>query len=69
MKKKALERFMENILSVKVWCILIATGLICTGFLTGTQFTALIATILGVREVFKVSKIKWGNGSAGDINI
>jgi hypothetical protein len=55
------ERFLENILSVKVWCIFIATGLLCFGFLTGMEYSIVISTILAAREAFKVSKIKWGN--------
>jgi len=53
------ERFIENILSVKVWCIFIATGLVCFGFLTGMEYSIVISTILAAREAFKVSKIKW----------
>ena len=57
------KKFLENMLSVKVWCIFIATGLICFGFMTGMEYSIVISTILAAREVFKVSKIKWGNGN------
>jgi len=55
------KRAVENLLSVKVWCIFIATGLLCFGFLTGMEYSIVLSTILAAREVFKVSKIKWGN--------
>ncbi len=55
------ERFIENILSVKVWCIFIATALICFGIITGTEYAIIISVILSAREAFKVSKMKWGN--------
>lgn len=54
-------RAIENLLSVKVWCIFIATGLLCFSFLTGMEYSIVISTILAAREVFKVSKIKWGD--------
>jgi hypothetical protein len=55
------KRTVENLLSVKVWCIFIATGLLCFNFLTGMEYSIVLSTILAAREVFKVSKIKWGN--------
>lgn len=60
MIKICLERFLENILSVKVWCIFIATILVCFNFLTGMEYSVVISVILAAREAFKVSKIKWG---------
>lgn len=59
------KKLIENLLSVKVWSILfillISTILVFTGHLTGdtwaTVNAGVIATVMGVREAFKIAKV------------
>lgn len=59
-------KFFENILSMKWWIIvfivLITTMLVMEGLMTGGEFvtinTTLISVVAGMREIFKVAKIK-----------
>ena len=64
--KLAGEKFIENILSVKVWVIFalvfITTIMVWTGKMNGDVFAAVnggvISTVFGLREAFKVAKVK-----------
>ena len=62
----ALEKFTENILSIKVWIIfvymLVSSYLVMSGKMSGGNFAAsngsIISIVLAIREVIKVQKIK-----------
>lgn len=62
----ALEKLVENFLSVKVWTIFVfmwISGYLCyTGHMTGTDFAtangSIISVVYALREVFKTVKIK-----------
>jgi len=60
------KKVIETIISVKVWIIfsllIISTYLLINGFLDGKTWAAInggvISTIVGLREAFKVAKVK-----------
>lgn len=64
--RKAFIKLIENVLSVKVWVLLLTMGLsfiLCwSGKMTGAEFAGLnggvVSTVFALREGFKVSKIK-----------
>lgn len=65
-KKAAMRKFVENMLSVKVWVIIfllvISTAMLINGFITGDVWAAVnggvISTVFALREGFKVAKVK-----------
>lgn len=65
----AKQKLIENILSIKVWIIFailgISTWLVLVGIITGTLWvtanSGTITAIVGLREAFKVTKIKTDN--------
>lgn len=76
--KLALIKFVENLVSVKVWTIFILLGVtafLCyVGKLTGQEFITInggvITTVYALREGFKVAKIKkLTNGEIKNVNI
>jgi len=68
------KKFLENILSIKVWIIFsllaISTIMVYTGQLSGDVWATVnggvISTVCAVREAFKVAKIK-ANGAGKDV--
>ena len=62
----AFEKLINNLLSVKVWILLLnygmATFLCWNDKITGTQWATAVATvtstIIGMREIFKVAKVR-----------
>jgi len=63
---KALQKLVENLLSIKVWVLFallsVSTKLLLLGLMTGTEWCAVnggaISTICAMREAFKISKVK-----------
>jgi len=63
---RALQKLVENLLSVKVWVIFallgVSTKLVLIGLMTGTEWAAVnggvISTVFALREAFKVAKVK-----------
>lgn len=64
--RMAFRKFIENILSVKVWIIFtlffLSAHLVLEGHMTGDAFAAVnggvISTVLAIREGIKVTKIQ-----------
>lgn len=62
----AKHKFVENLLSIKVWVIFsvlgISTGLVLLGKLDGVTWASInggvVSTVLALREAVKISKIK-----------
>jgi len=76
--KLALQKLVENLISVKVWTIFLLLGVsafLCYGGkISGGEFVTLngsvIATVYALREAFKVAKIKkLNNGEVKNINV
>jgi len=74
----ALQKLVENLISVKVWTIFLLLGVsafLCYGGkISGGEFVTLngsvIATVYALREAFKVAKIKkLNNGEVKNINV
>jgi len=72
--RKAFEKVIENLISVKVWIIfsmLIASSVFLGfGILSGSVWASVnggvISTVIALREVFKVAKIKTPDSVLGD---
>ena len=64
-KTRCFRKFVENVLSVKVWVIFsvmtLSSVFLCVGLLSGEVFAALnggtISTIFALRESFKIARI------------
>ena len=73
-KKLVFEKIVENLISVKVWIIfsvlLISSIFLGAGLLEGAVWASvnggIISTVLGLREAFKVAKIKTPDSVLGD---
>lgn len=65
-------KFVENILSVKVWIILLAliisSCFLDSGKMSGTVWASfnggIITTVCGLREIFKVAKVRSSDDSS-----
>lgn len=75
--RKAWERFIENLLSVKVWIIFtyiwlsftaLSYGLI-SGDVFATTCTGMVSIVLAIREGIKIQKIKTDPTKSKDINV
>ena len=68
------KKFLENVLSVKVWIIFsllaVSTVMVYTGHLSGDVWATVnggvISTVCAVREAFKVAKVN-SNGNGKDV--
>lgn len=76
--KLAIQKLMENLVSVKVWTIFILLGVttfLCyVGKITGSEYITInggvISTVYALREGFKVAKIKkMNNGDVKNMNV
>jgi len=62
----ALQKFVENLLSVKVWIIfgllIVSTKLLLMKLMTGTEWCTInggvISTVCAIREAFKIARVK-----------
>jgi hypothetical protein len=69
---KAFKKFVENILSVKVWVIagylVVSLSLVMAGKMTGSDFAvsngSIISIVLAIREGIKVRKISAASNGA-----
>ena len=65
-KTRCFRKFVENVLSVKVWVIFVilvtSSVFLCIGLVSGTVWASLnagvISTIFALRESFKISRIR-----------
>ena len=72
--RKAFEKIIENLISVKVWIIfavlIVSSIFLSFELLSGSVWASVnggvISTVIALREVFKVAKIKTPDNIIGD---